>query len=409
MPIRTFVFALAACGCVSALAVPVWRIPETIYAAPGLECNVYFKNVFESVVPQNFAFRAESKAGRSELKRWTWTPSGQDAGRRERVIFQAWNDDGLVAAATTTVRVAGRPVGAERKITLALLAASITNSRYQDQLYRDVVAAGYTNYTPVGTRGNVDTLRKGILVPFDGFGGFTFGTFLTRYKISDEEYANVQDAAEREQLKALGAPEKIVMAWQRNLLRSPLVQFRNGKREVDVQAWLDKINGGKAPDYIVIELGCNSAFSYVGEIPQVRKWFRKDAIEPAKKLLDTLRERCPDAVYGFCDQIVGCSQDGFAANYGAGWNEIQFRKTCAAMNREIKDFVDGLNDPKVRFIPFCPAIDPEGGYITAEVPVHAQSDVKVVRDANAVHPSAAGGKQLGDAVAAWLLNDLGAQ
>ena len=55
-------------------AKPSFFLPERIFAAPGLELNVYYKNVFDSVVPQNFAYEATCRKGCAELARWCFTP-----------------------------------------------------------------------------------------------------------------------------------------------------------------------------------------------------------------------------------------------------------------------------------------------------------------------------------------------
>ena len=377
---------------------PSFFIPERVYAAPGLECCIYYKDVFDSVVPQNYAFQTYAAKGRSEVSRWCWTPSADDAGTSVKLVVNAWNDDGLVAAATTTVEVAAVPANPSRRLTFALFGDSLTNCKYQDRILADMLEAGYVNYTPVGSR----RASYPGFAPHDGFGGYTCGGFLTHYRISDEEMANVQDEAEREQLKALGVPEKIVHAWQRDLLRSPLVAFKNGRKEVDVPAWLTKANGGKAPDVVLIELGVNDVFSYRGEASELHARIRKDVLPSFTKFIATLKPYMPKAKFAICTIPNGCGQDGFAANYGAGWNEIQHRKIMFALNRELDTYVKESGDPDLMLVPVAQAVDPFYSYIHAEMPAHAHSKEPVVRDRNAVHPSAAGGGQMGDAIAAWL-------
>ena len=377
---------------------PAFYLPERLYAAPGLELNVYYTSIFDSVVPQNYAYQAYCGKGRSELRRWTFTPTPADAGKTFELVVNAWNDDGLVAAATSTVEVAAAPHDPKRRVTLALLGDSLTNSMFQDQIYRDMIAAGYSGYTPVG-------LRKSELpggVPHDGYGGFTFSTFLTRYTVSDEEVAHVQDAAEREQLKALGMPVKIIHAWQRALLRSPLVKFEDGRKSVDIPRWLGRINGGKVPDIVLVELGVNSVFDFRGEIPELRERIRKGLMVEADGFFRRLREDMPDATYLLCTLPVGASQDGFAANYGANWNEVQHRKIIFALNREYDAYVKAKNDPKLLLLPVGHALDPVEGFVRAERPVSARSKQKVLMNVNAVHPSDVGGFQMGDAIAAML-------
>ena len=64
-------------------------------------------------------------------------------------------------------------------------------------------------------------------------------------------------------------------------------------------------------------------------------------------------------------------------------------------------------DPNVFFVPFGSAIDPTYGYIRETVPAFAHSSAKISRINNACHPSLEGGRQLGDAVAAFLMTHLG--
>ena len=377
---------------------PSFFLPERLYAAPGLECNIYYKDVFDSVVPQNYAFQTYAAKGRSELTRWCWTPDAEDAGKEVEVVVNAWNDDGLVSAATTTVEVAASPADPSRRVTLALFADSLTNCKYQDRILADMREAGHLNFRSVGTRSS----KSSTSAAHDGYGGFTCKTFLTRYCVSEDEFAHTQDAAEREQLKALGTPEKIIYEWQRGLLRSPLVVFRDGRKEVDIQAWLERVNGGEPPNVVVIELGVNGVFGYRGEATALRARIRAEVLPWFTRFIDVLRPHMPDAIFAICTIPNGCGQDGFAANYGAGWNEVQHRKIMFALNRELADYVAERSDAKLELIPVAQAIDPFHSYIHAEKPAHARSVESVVRDQNAVHPSAAGGGQIGDVIAAWI-------
>ena len=117
-------------------AAPRFFVPETLYAAPGVECNVFFARIFESVKYSNYAFEAISEEGNFWEDRWSWTPKAEDAGKSVQVVFRAHSDDGLVDCATTTVAVAKSPAAdlKSRRISLALLTASCSNCRFQDRL-----------------------------------------------------------------------------------------------------------------------------------------------------------------------------------------------------------------------------------------------------------------------------------
>lgn len=381
-----------------AFGAPKFFLPERICAAPGLESNIYFSDVFDSVVPQNYAFQVYAKKGKSWCNRWAWTPEESDAGTNVQLVVNAWNDDGLVASATTTVVVAEAPKDPKKRLTLALFADSLTNSRYQDRMLAQMRKAGFEGYTPVGSRKG---LHEGAAA-HDGFGGYTCGAFLSYYTVSEEEFNHVQDDAEREQLKALGVPVKVIHDWQRGLLRSPLVQFRDGKKVVDVPAYLEKVNGGEPPDVVVIQLGVNAVFSFRGEEAELHERIRREVIPSYSKFIETLRPYMPKARLAVCTQPIGAGQDGFAYNYGAGWNEVQHRKIMFALNREIEAWVRGLNDPRVELVALGQALDPFHSFVHTEMPVNAVSDAKADLAVNAVHPNAEGGYQMGDTLAAWL-------
>ena len=57
-------------------------MPEAIYAVPGLECNIYFKNIFLAANQNNFLYDVKCNYGKQELKRWTYLPAEQDAEKK---------------------------------------------------------------------------------------------------------------------------------------------------------------------------------------------------------------------------------------------------------------------------------------------------------------------------------------
>lgn len=378
---------------------PSFYLPESIYSAPGLELNVYFVNVFDSVVPQTFAFQAFCEKGRSEARRWCFTPGAADVGRSYRLVVNAWNDTGLVAAATSTVFVAAQPESWNTPMATALLGDSLTNARYQDHLFRLMREAGYSGYRPVGARRPASTDGAW----YDGYGGYTFESFLTRYALSEEEVDNIQDAAEREQLRAMGMSVKVIGERQRQLLRSPLVRLENGKKVVDVQGWLEKINKGKAPDILLIELGVNSVFDFRGEPPELHSRIRSEVIPQLERLLAVLRPKMQNTLFLLSTLPIGASQDAFASNYGSSWNEVQHRKIMFALNREFDNYVRSAQDKKLRLLPVSHAIDPVDGFIRARRKMSARSKNEVEMNVNAVHLSEVGGQQMGDAIAAMLM------
>ena len=403
MKTKTLLLAAAAVAACHLEAKPSFFLPETIYAAPGVECNVYFTDIFDSFTPNRYVFEALSEKGATQVERWFWTPAPEDAGKCVPLVIKAWSDDAAVATVTTRVQVARAPApdAASRKVTFALLAASLTNSRYQDQIKKDMLDHGYPLFTPVGSNKPKDPLGAA----HDGYGGFTFESFLTRYALSTDEIDNLQSEAERDQLRRFGEKIPAGQEWRRGLLKSPLVKLVNGEKVVDAHRWLAKVNEGKAPDIIAIELGVNGTFAQTES--RLDAHIRDSQIVSAKKLVATLRSVAPDALIGICTEPLGCGQDGYGQNYGAKISIVQGRRNIFRLNRALKEWVESAGDPRMVLVPFSQAIDPVHGFIRVAVPAHARTATKITRDHNALHPSADGGKQLGDALYAWIANMLG--
>jgi lysophospholipase L1-like esterase len=149
-----------------------------------------------------------------------------------------------------------------------------------------------------------------------------------------------------------------------------------------VQAWLDSINGGKAPDFIIIQLGNNGICAMTGDIDErVRGGQLKDAAE----LLAKLREKCPESVIGFVSPFPGSDkEDDFTRNYKGAITRDGARKALGRFRELLRMWVADKNDPKVRFIDLWDKVDPARDYI------------------NALHFNASGAVHIGDALFDWL-------
>lgn len=400
----------AACAASAAGAVtrPEFVLPDELYAAPGLECNVYFAGALDSVRPDRYAFEARSAVGRCENERWTWTPTAADAGRREQVVFNAWSENGLACCRTVTVQVASVRADPDRRVTCALLSASSTNSRYQDRVMAVLREAGWKGYTPVGSRSGHSAEKAGVKnrgeAPHDGYGGYTPESFLTRYALSVDEIDNIQSEQEREQLRAFGTDIAPGSEWRKALLKSPIVRIKDGRKVVDVQDWFDRIDGGRSPDYILILLGANGTCIQRDE--NIESYCEKVQVAPMRTLVKKLRTAAPGAKIAIGTCAVGTDQDAFGKGYGCMISAVQCHKNMHYLNRRwmalVKEFNDA-GDRNVFIVPVGQAIDPVHGYPSCEVPPFAHAKNRIERRCNALHATKEGGMQLGDAFAAWMM------
>lgn len=406
-----FVFAALASSLVFG-AGPSFVLPDRIYAAVGHECNVYFANVFDSATPWTYAYEALCDKGRHEQKRWCWTPKKEDAGTSHRLVLRAVNDTGLVAAATTTVTVAAN-ADKSKRVAMSVISSSIVNCGYPRKVFEDMRKMGFAGFRAVGTRDgrkraaggempSSDGIPSEDIPRHDGYGGWTFDCFLTRYQITETEFEKIQSEAERQQLESLGVKVSADYDRQKHRLRSPFVRIENGKKVLDAQMWFDKVNGGKAPEVIVITLGVNGTFAPRDE-KSLQRVVDGTQIPTAKKLVAFLRRSCPNAVIGLATTNVGCSQDGYAENYGCQQSSVQFRHNSFYITRRLIQLVAESGDSRLYVLPLSQAIDAENAFFRREVRANARSSRKVWRDVNALHLDDEGGWQVADAVTAFVL------
>ncbi|MBE6385399.1 MAG: SGNH/GDSL hydrolase family protein [Lentisphaerae bacterium] len=376
-------------------------LPEVIYAVPGIESNIYFENVIDSAAFNAYAVEVKCERGTHGNSRWFWTPEKQDAGKTFDLELRLFNDYGRVAAARCKVVVAKEPADYKKKITLSLLADSGVNCLYPTHLLNVMREAGFVNYTPVGKHsgGGKKPVPGGIA--HDGYGGFSWGCFLERWLYSAEELPQAQTEAEKEQMRAFGISN--LPKSRSYMLRSPLLKLVNGKKTLDIPGWLKEINDGKAPDFIVIQLGGNDMF---GAMEDQRQQRLAKTMKNARKLLTVLRKNLPDSIIGVTTGVCGCGQDGYGANYKCLQSQYQYRRNIQSYNLAIAELVKGLKDPKISLIPLNQCIDPDNSYLWGSYPIHARHRKKVIRDRNALHPSITGGYQLGDAIYCWLRKQL---
>ena len=378
-------------------------LPPVIYAAPEIESNIYFANIFNAIVPENFAYIVRCKKGVLQNHRWCWTPTKDDAGKSYPMTVEVRDDRGVIDRAECVIKVAAPAREVARKITLALLSASSGGSGYTQFLMETMHQTGYTHYTPVGTYHRCGLPLKPGLAASDSYGGWAWRTFLTQWKYTRDEFNGVQDQAEKEQMKLLG----VSTLDQRNdyRMKSPLLNVRNGKVVVDVQGWFDRINGGKAPDFIIIDLGGNDVFS--ANEDQIHARMQEQILPAMTAVINELRKAAPNATIGICQSGLGSRfQDAYGANYGCFQTRYQFLRNKRIYNAAVEKFVADRNDPEIIVLPYYQSIDPVNGYPVRQLPASAREKNTVARGINALHTTSSGAWQMADAMYCWLRNQL---
>ena len=90
---RTAILALT---CMASASESRLLLPEHCYAAPGINMNVYFRNVFRAIRPDAYFYQVECAKGHNMKDRWTFTPKASDIGTYDWKLT-VYDDNGKIA------------------------------------------------------------------------------------------------------------------------------------------------------------------------------------------------------------------------------------------------------------------------------------------------------------------------
>ena len=357
-------------------------LPEHIYAVPGVECNIYFRNLLLTVNPDNFVFDVTCKFGRNDRKRWRFTPEKFDGGKSFPLTIQVFGRNGLAAEGKTTVHVAPANAGAGRDISILVVGDSLTAATvYPKRLHQLCQGADNPHLTMVGTHCGGGHKPQPGGVAHEGYGGWTWKSFMTRY----QDDSKITD------------PKKKAYA------RSKFLTLKDGKPVFDLKQYLAKNNNGKTPDVITFQLGVNDVFS--ADENDLEKRI-KTILTNADNLIAAFRKEAPDAVIGVGFVTPGANQDAFGKSYKCGQTAWGYFRNQFRLNQAMARHFAGCKDKKLIMIPTNVNLDTENNFPTRQEPVNSHNPATVVRLNNGVHPSSAGYRQIGDTFYAWLKNQL---
>lgn len=335
-------------------------MPPVIYATPGVEMNVYFDNIVRVSNPANYNFDVDCPKGRNDAKRWRFTASNEDAGTFKWKLT-VYKDDAKVGEAEASLIVSPSDAGKGKSITYLAVGASTTEATiYPARVYELMQKEGNPEFKMVGSMaGHKKPATPEDKIVHEGYGGWTYQTFLNR-------------------------PD------------SPFII--DGK--LDFKAYCDKFNNGKAPDFISVMLGANTAFG-MNENNMTKETAKM--VKDMETLLTEFRRVGPDTQIGLA-LVYPCasSQDAFGANYKCKITRSQYIRYQFALNNALLESFSKMNDPKISIVPNVINMDGENNFPSSEETVNAASQKKTMVQNNALHPNRAGYIQYGDSFYSWL-------
>lgn len=352
-------------------------LPKVAYATVGIEANVYFDNGVLVLNQSNVTFDVTCPKGRQQAERWTWVPTAADVGDHQFQVDVRDQDNRLIESGQMTIKVASSEPNRAR--SLLLIGDSLTHVSIYSQHLLDLTSRpDGPNLTLIGSHcpePNSSANRH------EGYGGWTAQRFVTHFS----------ETARRGDYKLRGSPF--------------LYKQSDGTNHLDFKQYCQDVNQGKYPDAATIFLGPNDIFSFNDET--INNGI-ETMLSHVDRLVDMLHSVSPSTRIGVMLPVPpATSQDAFGSNYGTGQTRWQYRRNQHALVQAmIKRYSDRQSNG-IDVVPTHLNLDCLRNYPTETAQANARTDEKVVRQNNGVHPSAAGYRQIGDSVFAWLrsLND----
>jgi lysophospholipase L1-like esterase len=189
----------------------------------------------------------------------------------------------------------------------------------------------------------------------EAYGGWTWGAFMSIWKPGDN-YGS----------------------------KTKFMKMVNGQLEFAIQEYLDKYNGGKAPDIVILYLGCNDiATARMNDLERLTE----RSMSNRDRFLAALQKAMPNTLFGIALLAPANSRpEAFERNYKGMIPKQQYDYNQFSYIRRMQK--DLQNSKNVSLIPFYVGVD----------------DVEDYPQFNAVHPHAVGQKRLALMLEMWFKN-----
>ena len=349
-------------------------LPANVYAVPGVECNIYWKNILLTLDHADYDFDADCAVGRNDQFRWRYIPSARDGGKKFPMTITVRDEDGIVAQGSTTIHVAPADAGKGRTVSLLMVGDSLTDGTvYPAQVserFKNDKHAALMMFGSGKVKNYPDTAHE-------GFGGWAWTSFLAKTQDSNK-------------------PGKTHYRFSE---ASKFMVLKDGNFTFDLAAFLKKYGNGKVPDFITFQLGTNDLFSANGKN---REYRIAAMIANMDFLLAKIREQAPDAVIGVGLLSLGpTSQDAYGIHYKCTQTNWNLQLSLFRANQAVTAHFAKKKDPKLFLIPHQLNFDRDHQFPSKMEPVNHGNRRTVERKIN-THPSDEGYRQFGDTLYAWL-------
>ena len=372
-----FLFLTALTGCCCALLKagepPRLLLPDEFYAVPGIETNVYFKNIFKTIDHSRYFFQVTCPKGKLMERFWTFTPAPGDAGSYNWQLT-VFDDNGKVAEKTIKLKVVPAQKLPEGT-SILMIGDSLTDQSHYVRHLRKLLPA----LTMIGSNGGIGKKPSETGIAHEGYGGWRWESFARKTKPF--------------------IPKRLSYRYNK------FVVEKNGEYDHSFEDFFKKYANGKTADFITIQLGSNDIFNMTDT--NIGKGVEEIG-RHMEILIKAIRKAAPDAFIGIGLVPAPAGQDAWGKGYGCKNNSFQFMKNRWELNHFYMKKVSEMaqKDKKISLSPVVLGIDPDSAYPVSPQRRHSRSSQKEFRQSNALHPHAEGGAQMGDIYYCWLIKCL---
>jgi len=334
-------------------------LPPNVYGVQAREGSIYFDNLLPDVAAADYVFDVTTGVlGTHQNERWTWTPSGAQAGTTLTLSVYSRATGALLTSASTTISAVAAPAGAGLTPKVILVGDSLTNAGTIGQTLLDIAAADTLKIALYGIRGTPPNSHE-------GRPGWTIVNYTSNF--SDGTGANP--------------------FWKSGAVNFP-------------QYLTDNVI--PVPDWVFVLLGTNDVFSQTTDVGV------SSAAAASFTSLDTLIASIKAAGAGVKVGLVtppppASDQDAFGASYGVAQARWRYKRNVTLWNRELIARYSGQTASRIYLVPVYQAIDAAHNFpVAVAAPWNSRTATTVARQSNGVHPDTSGYQQIADAEWAFL-------
>lgn len=419
---------------VSELA-PEIVLPPTIVGVQGRECNVYFDNLHLSTASDYFHnVTSASGTGVQQNERWTWTPSGQLLSGSLIIDVHDKRTGALLVSKTASQRAASSSAGSGTTKKVLIIGDSLINAGVIGQTLLDLAAADVMGVSLLGTRGtgaNKHEGRGGWSIQDYSTVGRTYYSFavsgvVTPPAINSTTYTNNGNTYTVQEVNLTGgngtivcsvlplnaAPTASGVLTKASGVGDSTISFSSFVAVSGNPFWVGGAlnfaqyltnTGQPVPDWVLVSLGINDAFSYTSD--SAVSLAADTGFAALDGLIANIKAVDSNTRVGIVIPTPPSnSQDAFGSAYGTGQTQWRDKRNILIWARQMIAKYSGQEANRVFLVPSNVALDTVNNYPrSASSPVNSRNPgVMVARQNNGVHPDTSGYQQIADAMWAFL-------